>query len=308
MALSKLNKKTAARVAHALIDFTWASPLSTFIEPADLTLVLDDMKSAPQIPEGWQDWLEGARHRLPPEHGIWSESFESLVHPNLYSIVESQIMAGGPLDEDLVAELMKVELVSIILRRLVEKILEAFVEGVLNKENSRVAGVGRTAFGFAARASKGFFEKVSAQIEGPLRQTMKGFVQGSMDRVKVQLANILKSDEVSDQLGDAKQTLFRFHARKTLSDWHSINAAESDMEGFIHSLRETALHLSTKESVRKVLESEFEYFLNTHGAQPLSALVPEEVRRHVDAQFNPRLVARWTKFFQSKAFTEALKN
>ena len=265
------------------------------------------MEAAPQVPKGWQDWLEGTRHRVPPEHDIWSESFESLAHPKLYSVVESKIMAGGPLDEELVAELMKIELVSIILRRLVEKILEAFVEGVLNKENSRVAGVGRTAFGFAARASKGLFEKVSAQIEGPLRQTMKGFVQGSMDRVKVQLANILKSDEVSDQLGDAKQTLFRFHARKTLSDWHSFNTAESDMEGFIHSLRDTAIHLSAKETVRKVLEAEFEHFLKMYGPQPLSALVPEEIQSHIDAELRPRLVARWTKFFQSKAFTEALK-
>lgn len=307
MALSKLNKKTAERVAHALMDFTWASPLSTFVQAADLASVLDDMEAAPPVPEGWQDWLEDTMHRLPPEHGIWSETFESLAHPTLYSIVESQIMAGGRLDEDLVAELMKVELVSIILRRLVEKILEAFVEGVLNKDKSRVAGVGRTAFGFAARASKGLFEKVSAQIEGPLRQTMKGFVQGSMDRVKVQLANILKSDEVSEQLGDAKQTLFRFHARKTLSDWRSYTSDESDMEGFVHSLRDTVIHLSTKESVRKVIETEFEHLLKTYGPQPLSALVPEEVQSHIDAELRPRIVARWTKFFQSKSFSEALK-
>ena len=189
-----------------------------------------------------------------------------------------------------------------------EKILEAFVEGVINRDSPKIASVGRSAFGLAARASKGLFEKVSAQIEGPLRQTMTGFVQGSMDRVKDQLADILRSDEIRDKLGDAKQTLYRYHTNKTLGAWREKALDSTDQSLVIHHLTQTARHLAGHPMVRTMIEVEVSSLLTEYGEQPISAIIPTQTREQLDEQLGAKLITRWTAFFQSDAFEAALKS
>ena len=63
------------------------------------------------------------------------------------------------------------------------------------------------AIGFAARASKGLFEKVSNQLEGAYVKQCTGFVHGSMDRLRQQLSEILQSEELQESFGEARLTL-----------------------------------------------------------------------------------------------------
>ena len=197
--MNNLDPKTAKRVAESLLEHTWDTRVSDCITSDDVDEILDQLST----PDGtnWavqaaQGWLSNWEDRYPHDHNIWSESFQSLMPPEVYAELEDSLAQSKPIDESLLKELMEIELVSIILRRLVEKILEAFVEGVINRDGPKVPSVGRSAFGLATRASRGLFDKVSSQIEGPLRDTMKGFIQGSMDRLKAQLADILRSPEL----------------------------------------------------------------------------------------------------------------
>ena len=285
----------------------WSAPLSTYLDTQTVLTALHELNSPLNVSTHITDWLSKLEARHPPEDDVWSEPLKTLLDPDVYEAIELNLGKGEPIDEALLQELMEIELVSIILRRLVEKILEAFVEGVLNRDSPRISSVGRSAFGFAARASKGLFEKVSAQIEGPLRQTMTGFVQGSMDRVKEQLADILRSDEIRDKLGDAKQALFRYHANKTLGEWRTKAMENNDRIELVDHLTKTARHLTGHTIVHTIVETEVDNLLSELGDQPISSIVPEETRQQLDEWLGQKLIVRWTEFFQSDAFDAALK-
>ena len=129
-----------------------------------------------------------------------------------------------------------------------------------------------------------------------------------MDRVKDQLADILRSDEIRDKLGDAKQTLYRYHTNKTLGAWREKAVESTDQNLVVYRLTQAARHLAGHTMIRTMIEVEVNSLLAEYGDQPISALIPDQTRQQLDEQLGRELVTRWTEFFQSEAFEAAIKS
>ena len=230
-----------------------------------------------------------------------------LMSPQMHTTLEQILGETRPIDEDLLEALMKVDLVSVVLRRLVERILESFVDGVLNREPKALGGVGRSAFGFAARASKGIFDKMSAQIEGPLRQTMAGFVQGSMDRLKHQLSEIIRSEDVQEKFGEARVSVLEYILNQSVGRGYDIGFTAHEIERVVAQMPSVVNQIVQQPDCRRVVEAELTQLLKECGEQPISAIISDELRAVIDEAFGQPLTESWTRFFRSKAFADCLE-
>ncbi len=305
--MKRLKKAKARDIAEALFEHTWSMPLRSYLDAETVQAFLTDATDTVAVSDDLANYLRStmARQKSAP---IWSLKGSDCLHIKTQDQIEVLLAQNRPLDDDLVEELLKVELVSLVLRRLVERILEAFVDGVLNRDASPLGGVGRSAFGFAARASKGIFDKMSAQIEGPLRQTMATFVQGSMDRLQKQLGDILKSDEVLLKFGEARITLFKFAMDQPLDRWTSLGVSGEELESLIETIPDTVQQLTGNQTVRAHFESEIEQILDAFGDEPLKVVLPTTVRNAVEAHLGTSLKETWAEFFNSKTFATLLED
>ena len=304
--LKRIKKAKARAIAEALFEHTWSMPLRSYLDAETVRGFLTDATENVAVSNDLTTYLRNTMARQ-ESAAIWSLKGSDCLHVKTQDEIEVLLAQNRPLDDDLVEELLKVELVSLVLRRLVERILEAFVDGVLNRDASPLGGVGRSAFGFAARASKGIFDKMSAQIEGPLRQTMATFVQGSMDRLQKQLGDILKSDEVQLKFGEARVTLFKFAMDQPLNRWTSLGLSAEELETLIETVPETVQQIAGNERIRAHFESEIEQFLDAFGDQPIRSVLPTALRQAVEAHLGTYLKETWTEFFNSKAFATLLE-
>ena len=305
--MKTLKKSKAKELANALFDFTWSSPLETYLDVETVQALLDEATNPHALNEDFVNYCRERLLRHEENSTLWSLRGTDFVHPSTQTAIENILERNRPPNDELVEELLKVELVSLVLRRLVERVLEAFVDGFLNRDSSALSGVGRSAFGFAARASKGIFEKVSSQVEGPLRQTMQTFVQGSMDRLSAQLGDILKSEEIQNKLGEARVTLFKFGIAQPLSTWSSMRLNEEETSEILSTIPDTISQVAAHETLREIMESEVNHLLNTYGSQPIKALVPDDIRTAVEPHLRAKLQSRWTEFFSSKTFISILE-
>ena len=230
-----------------------------------------------------------------------------LMSPQMQTTLEQILGETRPIDKDLLEALMKVDLVSVVLRRLVERILESFVDGVLNREPKALGGVGRSAFGFAARASKGLFDKMSAQIEGPLRQTMAGFVQGSMDRLKHQLSDIIQSEDVQEKFGEARLSVLKYMLNQSVGRGYEIGFTPQEIEQVVAQLPSVVNQIVQQPACRRAVEAELTQLLGEFGDQPISAMISDELKAVIDEAVGKPVAASWTTFFRSKAFANCLE-
>ena len=61
---------------------------------------------------------------------------EEIIGTNNRAVLEELVSKDRAIDADMLQTLLRVDLVSTVLRRLVERILESFVDGVLKREGT----------------------------------------------------------------------------------------------------------------------------------------------------------------------------
>jgi hypothetical protein len=305
--LIKIKAKQARLIADKLWAHTWAQPLNSFVSVASVMDAIDACTAQSVIQEELVVHIQALNQRFSSLDEIKTLKTSELMSPQMQTTLEQILGQTRPIDEDLLEALMKVDLVSVVLRRLVERILESFVDGVLNREPKALGGVGRSAFGFAARASKGLFDKMSAQIEGPLRQTMAGFVQGSMDRLKHQLSDIIQSEDVQEKFGEARLSVLKYMLNQSVGRGYEIGFTPQEIEQVVAQLPSVVNQIVQQPACRRAVEAELEQLLGEFGDQPISAMISDELKAVIDEAVGKPLAASWTTFFRSKAFANCLE-
>ncbi|MGB0646143.1 MAG: hypothetical protein ACPGQS_03150 [Bradymonadia bacterium] len=251
-------------------------------------------------------YLKFLNEQFSENQDVASLKADEIIGPDTRKVLEELVSTDREIDSDMLQTLLRVDLVSNVLRRLVERILESFVDGVLKREGAPLGGVSRGAIGFAARASKGLFEKVSNQIEGPLRQTMAGFVHGSMDRLRQQLAEILQSDELQKSFGEARLTLLNYALSQPIERWYDIGLTADEVNQLIDELPTLIGQIVQHPTCRQAVEAQLENTFDAVGDEPLHAVCPPEVRLIIDQTIGEPIIERWTAFFRSKQFRDCL--
>ena len=304
----KIKAKQARNIADELWSHTWAQPLKTYISTDSVLKAIDACTAESVIQEELVVHIQALNERFSSLDEIKALQTRALMSSQMQATLETILGDTRPIDEDLLKALMKVDVVSVVLRRLVERILESFVDGVLNRESKALGGVGRSAFGFAARASKGIFDKMSAQIEGPLRQTMEGFVQGSMDRLKQQLSEIIQSAEVQEKFGEARVSLLGYALDQSVGRWYEIGLKPEEIESLVAQLPSIVNQIVQQPDCRDVVQTEIDALLSEYGDSPISAIISPELKAVIDEAVGIPITQSWSQFFRSKAFANCLES
>ena len=303
----KIKAKQAAVIADELWAYTWDQPLKNFVSTDSVLKAIDACTEQTVIQEELVVHIQALNQRFSSLDEIKALKTNTLMSAEMKATLAHILGDTRPIDEDLLNALMKVDVVSVVLRRLVERILESFVDGVLNRESKPLGGVGRSAFGFAARASKGIFEKMSAQIEGPLRQTMAGFVQGSMDRLKNQLSDIIQSAEVQEKFGEARVSLLTYALDQSVGRWYEIGLKPEEIESLVSQLPSMVHQIVQQPDCRNAVKTELDTLLSEYGDTPLSGIISPELKAVIDEAVGTPTVKSWSTFFRSKAFADCLE-
>ena len=304
--MDKLTSKQARLIATSLWDFTWSQPLNAYLSVTSILETIDTSTNDPAIQQELVKHLKFLNEQFSENEHVAALRADEIINAETREVLEELASTERTIDSDMLHTLLRVDVVSIVLRRLVERILESFVEGVLKREGAPLGGVGRGAIGFAARASKGLFEKVSNQLEGPLRQTMAGFVHGSMDRLRQELADILQREELQASFGEARLTLLNYALSQPLQRWYEIGLTADEVNLLIDELPALIGQIVQHPTCRQAVESQLETAFESIGDQPLQDVCPPEVRMIIDKTVGEPIITRWTTFFRSKQFQDCL--
>ena len=207
--LQALNNPEANRaLLELIIDHLLDQPISGLI---DLDALLKSARESYQ-PEVVKEIIRALN---PSELKRWRSSVSELSHPlnswltpELDAELRALLMRGARLNTQWALKVAHHPLTHHITRAFVEETLERFIQRAkTGLEGGGLLGVAsRGALGWAQKASRGVRGGLGEQIQGQLRGITSDFISASMTTLLDQLAHIVTSPEVSQQLTRALLT------------------------------------------------------------------------------------------------------
>jgi len=261
-------------------DFALAQPVSTYVLADRILAHLDHALSEPRLVE-WTErhlrpFLERERARA-KERG---DRVRDWMTAELQA--ELRALAAKPveLDPKMVERLVRQDSVRHMLRSVVQETLDRFVDTLRpgGQGGGLLGSVGRSAFGFASRASKGILGNISSQIESQLKSAVTGFVQSSMNMMLDRVVHIIRSPEMRRQLSRSGVALYDEVVKSKTTDIWEFVMARVDLDDLLEAIPGQLAHNLERPAIRDGLLAEVAAFLDVEGERPVSTLLaPESV-------------------------------
>jgi len=256
-------------------DFALAQPVSTYVLPDKLLDHLDHALSEPRLVEWTERHLRPILERERARAKARGDRVRDWMTAELQT--ELRALAAKPVDLDpkMVERLVRQDSVRHMLRSVVQETLDRFVDTLRpgGQGGGLLGSVGRSAFGFASRASKGILGNISSQIESQLKSAVTGFVQSSMNMMLDRVVHIIRSPEMRRQLSRSGVALYDEVVKSKTTDIWEFVIARVDLDDLLEAIPGQLAHNLERPAIRDGLLAEVAAFLDIEGARPVSALL-----------------------------------
>jgi len=260
-------------------DFALAQPVSTYILPERVLTYLDHGLDEPWLAQ-WTErhlrpFLDRERARAKERGDRVRDSMTAELQAELRALAAKPV----ELDPRLIERIVRQGSVRHMLRSVIQETLDRFVDTIRpgGKGGGILGSVGRSAFGFASRASKGILGAISSQLEAQLKAAVTGFVQSSMNLMLDRVVDIIRSPEMRRQMSRSGVALYdELVGTKTVDLWDFI-LARVDLDDLLEVIPGQLAHNLARPEIREGIVAEVAALLDLEGAHPLSALVEPQV-------------------------------
>jgi hypothetical protein len=196
-----------------------------------------------------------------------------------------------------------------MVKSIVEETLNRFVTTLKpgGSGGGLIGSVGRGAFGFANRASKGILGNIGGQFETQLQAAVTSFVQNSTSMMLDRIVVILTTPETSQHLGRSGAVAHDALMKQKTGDVWRFAERVIPMDDLLECLPSQCLHILNRETVRDGIRAEVSAYLAVEGARPIGDLFADAkqhkaTRKEAIDSLAPALV----RFSQSEAFASWL--
>lgn len=283
------DDQAAEALLHLSLDFFLNQEVSSWL---DLEIFFESLQSAyrPQVLQRLlSDWLPRALSRSRKLESLTQHHFATWLTPELDAEIRSMLATTQFLSPQRIHEFIQHPLVKHITQAFVEETLQRFVQKVkVGSEGGGLLGLaGRSAFGWASKASKGVFNGLGDQLQQHLANITHEFVSASMDVLLEQLGKIIATEEVANLLAQAQVDYYDQFKTKSMSqylrlvfdlsnDEKAIQERQSQIDEWAELLSEWMTHLLEHPHLAEVVGQIHQDLIEEIGAQSPRMLIDDE--------------------------------
>ena len=199
-------------------------------------------------------------------------------------------------DRNVIMTTLQLDLTRTLLKGFVEDSLKGLLKQLTDKMDAQTQTQMGGAFGFAARASKGIFDRLNGLWKGTFEQSMGAVVEQSKERFNEHIEDTLFSIDNLSKLENAKKSVIRSVLDEPLGGWYSEALSKEHLQTLAKALQDLAHHLLTDANALEFQQAVLNETMKSFGPVTLNDIYPLSSDQE---WLHPKLTAYWQEFFLS---------
>ena len=208
-------------------------------------------------------------------------------------------------DRRVIMTTLQLDLTRTLLKGFVEDSLRGLLKQLTDKMEAQTQTNVSGAFGFAARASKGIFERLNGLWKGTFEQSMGTVIEQSKERFNEHIEDTLFSSDNLGNLENAKKTVIRSIFDEPLGGWFPESLSTDQLHTRAEVLQNLARKLLTEPESIEFQQAMLDETLKYFGHWTLNDIYPLSSEQD---WLHPKLLAYWEGFFLSDNIKGILGN
>ena len=296
----------AAALVDLLFHHVMAEPVDSLVD-ADVVLAHLDRAMDERITDRWvREHLTTFLERESARAEVRQDTVGDWLAAELQAELRALSMRPVQFNRRFLREVVQQDSVKHMVKKIVEETLNRFVTTLKpgGSGGGLIGSVGRGAFGFASRASKGILGQIGGQLESQLQSAATSFVQNSTAVMLDRIIVILTSPETAQHLGRSGAAAHDAIMKQKTSDVWRFVEKNLPLDDLLECLPGQCLHIMSRDDLRQGIRDEVAAFLAIEGKKKIGDLFADHDQMKT---MNEEVVALATPLLMSFAQSDAFK-